>query len=534
MELVQDTTKILSILEGYVDALIPSKDWWVVPAKIAFDQTAWSAVWNSIYFVVLGLLRFESPENIFNELKTTFLPLLTAGWKLWPFAHLITYGVIPLEQRLLWVDCVELIWVTILSTFVNCVIRELVWEFSASRYASVQDENEYEPGDKEFRGAGHSWHYCGYKPGSCASKIMLWDLTLLLCSNGLSRHESDIVSQALAIGSTDERQCNNACENMFSRFVMLLLPKLHGDGNGDGYGTKKIIKREVLDIVSNRGVHESSQSHSSDGGWKQNFSIKEIAVYWQLPLVGIMKRKKSTEVKNSMYHLSAKFRLQPRLLQMRMLKDIEIPTSSGQTVQGNRNVRASTTTPPNAYPLLANFSTLEKMVLYCSENTMRPQLQVQLIYSSYFNESCVMDSIQSSDQGYVSQNSISCDVVDQSYVMPDHALTELDALRTPESFVTHFNFDIPGPRFNDYSVAYIKYVVEADFVVRKSCQKRLRNGNGNAYSLCGSFDHNKRRCPKRFEDQEQVVVKLEVVVQEKKVLVQEEEDLVQEYEDLVQ
>lgn len=39
-----------------------------------------------------------------------------AGWKLWPFAHLITYGVIPIEQRLLWVDCVELVWVTILST----------------------------------------------------------------------------------------------------------------------------------------------------------------------------------------------------------------------------------------------------------------------------------------------------------------------------------------------------------------------------------------------------------------------------------
>ncbi|KAF4347195.1 hypothetical protein G4B88_031212 [Cannabis sativa] len=40
-----------------------------------------------------------------------------AGWKLWPFAHLITYGVVPIEQRLLWVDCVELVWVTILSTF---------------------------------------------------------------------------------------------------------------------------------------------------------------------------------------------------------------------------------------------------------------------------------------------------------------------------------------------------------------------------------------------------------------------------------
>ncbi|CAN1844234.1 Peroxisomal membrane protein 2 [Linum perenne] len=103
----------------YCEALIPYQDWWVVPAKVAFDQTVWAAIWNSIYFVALGFLRFESPSNIFSELKATFRPMITAGWKLWPFAHLITYGVIPLEQRLLWVDCVELIWVTILSTYSN-------------------------------------------------------------------------------------------------------------------------------------------------------------------------------------------------------------------------------------------------------------------------------------------------------------------------------------------------------------------------------------------------------------------------------
>ncbi|KAJ8764672.1 hypothetical protein K2173_007760 [Erythroxylum novogranatense] len=98
---------------------LPFQDWWVVPAKVAFDQTAWAAAWNSIYFTILGFLRFESPVSIFTEFKATFWLMLTAGWKLWPFAHLITYGVIPVEERLLWVDCVELIWVTILSTYSN-------------------------------------------------------------------------------------------------------------------------------------------------------------------------------------------------------------------------------------------------------------------------------------------------------------------------------------------------------------------------------------------------------------------------------
>jgi len=60
-------------------ALFPFQEWWVVPAKVAFDQTVWSAIWNSIYFVVLGLLRFESLTNIYGELKSTFLPLLTVS-----------------------------------------------------------------------------------------------------------------------------------------------------------------------------------------------------------------------------------------------------------------------------------------------------------------------------------------------------------------------------------------------------------------------------------------------------------------------
>ncbi|CAH2071787.1 unnamed protein product [Thlaspi arvense] len=103
----------------FCEALFPFQEWWVVPAKVAFDQTVWSAIWNTIYFTVLGLLRFQSPGEVFGEIKTTFWPMITAGWKLWPLAHLVTYGVIPVDQRLLWVDCIELIWVTILSTYSN-------------------------------------------------------------------------------------------------------------------------------------------------------------------------------------------------------------------------------------------------------------------------------------------------------------------------------------------------------------------------------------------------------------------------------
>ncbi|XP_022764044.1 uncharacterized protein LOC111309274 isoform X3 [Durio zibethinus] len=61
----------------FCEALFPLQEWWVLPVKVIFDQTVWAAVWNSIYYVVLGFLRFESLANIYRELKSTFWPMLT-------------------------------------------------------------------------------------------------------------------------------------------------------------------------------------------------------------------------------------------------------------------------------------------------------------------------------------------------------------------------------------------------------------------------------------------------------------------------
>lgn len=81
------------------------------------------------------MIVFSSHSLIFNILPSVLnvgSVSLQAGWKLWPFAHLITYGLVPVEQRLLWVDCVEIIWVTILSMFAN--------EKSEQRLESSEDK----------------------------------------------------------------------------------------------------------------------------------------------------------------------------------------------------------------------------------------------------------------------------------------------------------------------------------------------------------------------------------------------------------
>nr|GEV65745.1 protein FAR1-related sequence 5 [Tanacetum cinerariifolium] len=134
-----------------------------------------------------------------------------------------------------------------------------------------------------------------------------------------------------------------------------------------------------------------------------------------------------------------------------------------------------------------------------------------------FDQPFSKERISSSERSSVSQNFVSCDVVDESFVLSGsalNALTEeivayekesdeteavkkLDALHTPKSFVTHSNFDTPDgtvyyiskvsanvllvkgslyDSIEDCIIAYMKSTAKAGFVFRRLCQKRLRNG----------------------------------------------------------
>lgn len=86
-----------------------------IGTKLLLDQTVWAFIWLSIYYGVLGALSFDSPQKIVKTFKASFLPVCLVGWRFWPFVHIVTYGLVPQQHRLLWVDVMEIIWVTILS-----------------------------------------------------------------------------------------------------------------------------------------------------------------------------------------------------------------------------------------------------------------------------------------------------------------------------------------------------------------------------------------------------------------------------------
>lgn len=104
------------VSEDFFDNVLNLHAWWDFLPKVLLDQATWGPFWNNTYILILGMMQLQKPLQIWDDMKRTTIPLIVSGLKLWPLAHCITYGLVPVENRLLWVDFVEIIWVTILAS----------------------------------------------------------------------------------------------------------------------------------------------------------------------------------------------------------------------------------------------------------------------------------------------------------------------------------------------------------------------------------------------------------------------------------
>lgn len=110
--------------EGVFNDVLHLTAWWSFIPKIIVDQSLFAPVWNNMYILLLGLMKGESLDTIGGDMKRSTIPLIVSGLKLWPLVHCVTYGLIPVQHRLLWVDAVEILWVTILATQAAAVSEE--------------------------------------------------------------------------------------------------------------------------------------------------------------------------------------------------------------------------------------------------------------------------------------------------------------------------------------------------------------------------------------------------------------------------
>lgn len=107
----------LLFMETYLDF---GGAWWATGIKVTADLTVWSIFLNCAYSMIIGLLAFRSPVEVLKDVRATCWPALRSAWRFWPFVHTVSFShAVPLDLKLLWVDVMEVVWVTILSKVAN-------------------------------------------------------------------------------------------------------------------------------------------------------------------------------------------------------------------------------------------------------------------------------------------------------------------------------------------------------------------------------------------------------------------------------
>ncbi|CAM9531510.1 unnamed protein product [Ectocarpus fasciculatus] len=107
----------IELMQTYLDF---DGAWWNFIPKVIADQTVWSVFLNAAYSTMIMSLQGLPKDEVWGEVKSKAWPALTSSWRFWPLIHCCSFSnAIPKDLKLLFIDCMEIIWVTILSTVAN-------------------------------------------------------------------------------------------------------------------------------------------------------------------------------------------------------------------------------------------------------------------------------------------------------------------------------------------------------------------------------------------------------------------------------
>ncbi|KAI1168507.1 hypothetical protein F5B18DRAFT_595385 [Nemania serpens] len=80
-------------------------------AKWFIDCISLGAIFNTVaFFVLMGALKGQPAAVIARNIRTETIPVIVAGYKIWPFASIISFSCVPVERRIVFLNFVGLLW----------------------------------------------------------------------------------------------------------------------------------------------------------------------------------------------------------------------------------------------------------------------------------------------------------------------------------------------------------------------------------------------------------------------------------------
>lgn len=93
---------------GMLDSKLPGTKPITVATKVAIDQTIWNPIFGVMFFGYLSLMEGKSWTDYTNKLKADLKTAVMGSWAVWVPAHTINFAFVPPQQRLLYINTIQI------------------------------------------------------------------------------------------------------------------------------------------------------------------------------------------------------------------------------------------------------------------------------------------------------------------------------------------------------------------------------------------------------------------------------------------
>jgi len=104
---------------GMLDKKIPGVGAVPVVSKVAIDQLFWNPIFGVMFFGYMGTLEGQGIDGTIQKIKNDLMTQVTGSWTVWPIAHAINFRFVPTEQRLLYINTIQIGYNMFLSVIAN-------------------------------------------------------------------------------------------------------------------------------------------------------------------------------------------------------------------------------------------------------------------------------------------------------------------------------------------------------------------------------------------------------------------------------
>ena len=104
---------------GMLDGKIPGTSAGVVASKVFIDQVLWNPIFGIMFFSYVAVLELKGLGYVVDKVQNELMTQVTGSWKVWPVAHAINFRFIPTQQRVLYINSIQIGYNCFLSLISN-------------------------------------------------------------------------------------------------------------------------------------------------------------------------------------------------------------------------------------------------------------------------------------------------------------------------------------------------------------------------------------------------------------------------------